>query len=66
MEADAMPRITFTRKRGLEKREGVLHAEGTDDSARLVLISNEPVNIELDMLSLFPQATFYDRKMGCD
>ncbi|RGE74524.1 hypothetical protein DWY69_00710 [Eisenbergiella massiliensis] len=49
---------------GWKKREGVLHAEGTDDSARLVLISNEPVNIELDMISLFPQATFYDRKNG--
>lgn len=41
-----------------------LKADGTDDKARLALLSQEPMILELDYVSLFPQHTFLGRKNG--
>ncbi|MFV0504485.1 MAG: alpha-L-arabinofuranosidase C-terminal domain-containing protein [Lachnospirales bacterium] len=37
---------------------------GTDTSARLILLAKEPIRIDLDMISLFPESTFLKRKNG--
>lgn len=41
-----------------------LQASETDDCARLAIVSKEPMTLELDMVSLFPQKTWNMRKNG--
>lgn len=42
----------------------VLTAEETEDAARLAILSREPVILELDYVSLFPENTFLKRRNG--
>lgn len=42
----------------------VFTSEGTDSKARLVLLSEKRMRIELDMISLFPMKTFMNRENG--
>lgn len=47
-----------------QRYECTLKANKTDHSARLVLLAHNPVDICLDMISLFPADTFLKRKNG--
>lgn len=46
------------------KLEGRLKAGGTDHSARLAVLMKEPGELELDLVSLFPEDTFRKRRNG--
>ena len=47
-----------------EKNEAILTANKTVSDARLEIFSQSPGIIDMDMISLFPQKTFKDRKNG--
>lgn len=57
--------VNFTAaKRSWQKVELCLAAAGTDRKARLALLAQEPVALELDMISLFPVNTYKGRDNG--
>ena len=51
-------------EREWSRLECVLTAESSDEEARLAILSREPVTLELDYVSLFPEDTFLGRKNG--
>lgn len=60
----AQETVTAT-DREWQRYEGTLIAAETSTTARLALVFDGGTNIALDMISLFPQATFKNRKNGC-
>lgn len=56
---------SFTAAKGVwTKAELSMTANGTDYEGRLVLLAKEPVILEMDMISLFPEKTFHNRRNG--